>query len=334
MLAVWPRADGGRQLAEESFAAFPHVVVGVTSPYAASLGNSITEWSVRRSRRLLSRQLFEFVGYGANGGDYVCPVGRFEITDLGRGLVIQLSPGIAWLHGDTFSGYDLARRLLGLAQHGREDYRPAWAEACQSVEVSGVDSVTVHFHAPQLAPAALLTISPAEPRADDATVPSLAPYNAQATTPERTTFLLGKEYFARADGQPQGIIEQRFASRVDAVDALRLGEITVVDRLPPWEVNRLKGVTGVSVEPYPVRTVHCLLPNPRSAFLRHRGFRRALVYGINRQKILSEQILERQSLAGCEVVGGPFAKGATLSDSAGYAYDDEIQPCAYSRAWP
>ncbi len=63
--------------------------------------------------------------------------------------------------------------------------------------------------------------------------------------------------------------------------------------------------------------------------MRQRGFRRALVYGINRSKILAEQILKRQTLAGCEVVSAPFSKGAGLSDPAGYAYDDDLQPRSY-----
>ena len=54
-----------------------------------------------------------------------------------------------------------------------------------------------------------------------------------------------------------------------------------------------------------------------------------MVYGINRQKILTDELLKRQPLPGCEVVSGPFSKGAALSDPAGYAYDDEIAPRSY-----
>ena len=32
-MAIWPKAAGGKELAEEAFTAFPHVVVGVTAPY-------------------------------------------------------------------------------------------------------------------------------------------------------------------------------------------------------------------------------------------------------------------------------------------------------------
>ena len=220
------------------------------------------QWSVRRTRRITERELFEFVGYGANGGEYVCPVGRWEATDLGRGMAIEIRPDIPWLQGDLLSGYDVARRLLMLAQRGRPDFLPAWGEVCQSIDVRNVNTVGVHFHEPQLAPAALLTVSLlGSDQEPNVLPPSLVPYVTQASTPERTTFLAGKEYFARTPTEPQGIIEQRFATRTEAAEALRLGVITAVDRLNPWEVDRMKSSPGVIVERYCVPTVHCLLPN-------------------------------------------------------------------------
>ncbi|HVU89991.1 MAG TPA: ABC transporter substrate-binding protein [Pirellulales bacterium] len=326
-MAIWPKADGAKQLAEEAFAAFPHVVVAVTTPYSQQLTEPITDWSVRRTQRILQRDLFEFTGYGADGGEYVCPLGSWEITDLGRGMAINVTPGIAWLRDGKLSGYDLARRLLELAQPGRSDFLPAWAEACRSVEVSGVDRVTVHFREPHLVPAALLTVAPTN--AESGIPPSIVPYTRPEVSGDRLMFRLDKDYFARGPAQPQGIIEQRFATRLEAVEALRVGEVTIVDRLPPWQVGALKSAVGIAVEPYSVPTVHCLVPNLARPFMRNRGFRRALVYGINRPKILSEQILKRQTLAGCEVISAPFSKGTGLSDPAGYAYDDDIPPRPY-----
>jgi tetratricopeptide (TPR) repeat protein len=326
-LAIWPKVEGGKALAEAAFASFPHVVVGVTSPHSTKVTEPMTHWSVRRTQRLFERDLFEFSGYGADGGEYVSPFGTWEITDLGRGMAMNITPGIAWLRDGKLSGGDLARRLLELSQPGRADYLPGWAEACRSIEVSGVDQVLIHFREPQLAPAAQLTIAPTS--AADGVPSSIVPYKVRDASQERTTVVSNPDYFARSPTQPQGIIEQRFGSRVEAAEALRLGEITVVDRLPPWQVGALRGTIGINVEAYSVPTVHCLVPNLAKPFMRNRGFRRALVYGINRPKILAEQILKRQVLPGCEVLSGPFSKGAGLSDPAGYAYDDDVQPRAY-----
>jgi tetratricopeptide (TPR) repeat protein len=329
-MAIWPKAAGGKELAEEAFTTFPHVVVGVTTPYSPGLDEFMVQWSVRRTRRLIARQLFEFTGYGANGGEYQCPVGRWEATDLGRGMAIDIRPDIPWRQGDMLSGYDVARRLLALAQRGRPDFLPAWSEACQSIEVHSVNNVVIHFHEPQLAPAALLTVPfVGSDQESNLLPPSVVPYVVEPSSPERTTFLAGKEYFARTTTEPQGVIEQLYATRADAAEALRLGVITAVDRLNPWQVGSMKSAPGVSVERYCVPTVHCLLPNLTNRFMRQRGLRRALVYGINRPKILTDEILKKQVVPGCEVVSGPFSKGAALSDPAGYAYDDEIVPRSY-----
>ena len=329
-MAIWPKAPGIRELADQAFAKFPHVVVAVTAPYAPKLDEPMTEWSARRTRRLVMRQLFEFTGYGADGGEYECPFGHAEVMDLGRGLMIEVAPHVPWFRGDMLTGYDVARRLLILADPERPGYLPAWGEACQSIDVRAVDRVDIRFHAPQLLAASLLEVSPVADADDPGTIPpSLEPYKPKLPSSQWTAFISNPDYFARTPNVPQAIVEQNFATRSDALNALLHGEVSAVDRLAPWEVGRVKGMPGITVERYAVPTIHCLLPNLARPFMRHRGFRRALVYGIDRQRILAEQVLKRQSLAGCEVVSGPFAKGTGLSDPAGYAYDDEIAPRAY-----
>jgi ABC-type transport system substrate-binding protein len=73
--------------------------------------------------------------------------------------------------------------------------------------------------------------------------------------------------------------------------------------------------------------VHCLIPNMRSELLRKRAFRRALVYGIHRQRILDQ--LTGGELAGCQVISGPFPPGFAFDDPLGYAYDRSIEPRGY-----
>jgi ABC-type transport system substrate-binding protein len=58
-------------------------------------------------------------------------------------------------------------------------------------------------------------------------------------------------------------------------------------------------------------------------------FRRALVYGINRQVILSSELLGNRDLPGCEVISGPFPPGIRDNDPLAYAYDERID----ARSW-
>ncbi|MBI2823161.1 MAG: hypothetical protein HYX69_00565 [Planctomycetia bacterium] len=329
-LVIWPATEGARELAEKAFAALPQIVVGVTTPFAPLLTDPITDWPAQRTRRLVDRRLFEFIGYGANGGEYICPFGRFEITELGRGLSIQIAPNLPWSHENNLTGYDVARRLLALAQRGQPDFRPDWAEAFARVDVRDVYAVDIRLHEAHVLPMALLTVPLASPRRDaDAPPTAGAPYVPRPSTPELATFRLEENYFARTAGQPREIVERRFPTRSAAVDALRKGDVALVDRVPPWDVTALKGDAGLVVEPYCVPALHCLVPNLARPFLAHRAFRRALVYGIDRQRILTEQLLRRQQLPGSLVTSGAFAKGAGLADPMGYAYNDRIEPRPY-----
>ena len=88
---IWPAADSARGVLAELAGRYPLVVVGVLQPAPASISKASTapaassadEWAARRTRRLLARELAEFRGPGADGGEYLCPVGNFETRELG-----------------------------------------------------------------------------------------------------------------------------------------------------------------------------------------------------------------------------------------------------------
>jgi ABC-type transport system substrate-binding protein len=58
-------------------------------------------------------------------------------------------------------------------------------------------------------------------------------------------------------------------------------------------------------------------------------FRRALLYGADRELLLRDGLLGGQSLPGCRVISGPFAAPASSRDDAAYAYDTQIEPRPY-----
>ena len=66
-----------------------------------------------------------------------------------------------------------------------------------------------------------------------------------------------------------------------------------------------------------------------TSFLAERTFRRALLYGINRNDILTGELLEGLESEGCRVLSGPFPAGLELNDPLGYAYDQSIEPRPY-----
>lgn len=317
--AIWPTVEGVRELAISAFEKYPQVTVGVTA-LSDGKGNTITDWASRRTHRLIERQLFEFTGYGANGGEYTCPIGSYEATDLGRGLTINIRPDIPWSKGGPLTGYDVARRLISLTQPTNPDALHDWSLLCESVSVRDVYAVDLRFRASHLLPMALLAVPPTagiESTAD-------APYKLAEMTAEEASFEMRSDYFARQPQQPRGIVEHLYASRAQALDALRKGEVSVIDRLSPADVTELKADPTIVVEPYDVPTMYCLIPNMTRPAMKSRSLRRAIVYAIDRERILNDQILKKQPLSGCMITSGPFAKGVNLSDPQGYAYNEEI----------
>ena len=72
-----------------------------------------------------------------------------------------------------------------------------------------------------------------------------------------------------------------------------------------------------------------LIPNNTQKILDQREFRRALVYGIDRERILNELLLAGSEPPGFKVVSGPFPLGITLRDPVRYGYNDAVNPRPY-----
>lgn len=329
---VWPDLPGARELIEAIHVKHPRVVVGVTVPTASGLPGRLDDWASGRSSRLLYRTLAEFVGPGPEGGTYDCPVGEKEIEEFDNRLSFQIDPDIHWSTGEaTLTGYDVSRRLLAMADPGGPPEGSAWRELLQSVSVDQVYGVKVQLRHRHLRPDALLQtllIPYSQPYDPDVPPPPNGPFHVDEdrSGDGETCYVANSRYFAAGSTQPGEIVERHFARGKDAIAALRRGEIDLLDRVNPWDIATLKRAEGISVEPYAVPRIHCLIPNTNKPLLANRTFRRALVYGIYREAILRKQLSAGLELPGCQVVSGPFPLGVSGGDLIGYAYDENIEP--------
>jgi ABC-type transport system substrate-binding protein len=132
-----------------------------------------------------------------------------------------------------------------------------------------------------------------------------------------------------AAGGLRAVVEQTMTDDEQAVNALVTGAIDLLDRVPPWQIERLRSVKGIRVESYRLPTVHVLIPNMNRPLLAKREFRRALCFGIDRRGIVSSVLLGGKSMAGYEAISGPFPTGTSLSDPIRYAYNNRIAPRSY-----
>lgn len=354
MADIYPDVPGGRELLQEIERRYPLFVVGVMAP-AVDAGDprSLNNWSARRVGRLTRRDLFEFTGYGPEGGQYAFSLGSFEHAQNGKRLVLNIRPGAgpvsavgaspvstvgasgassdaAVAPAASITGYDVARRLLELANPHSPQRLPAWMRLMKSVEVPEVHRVQVDLRTAFVMPEAVLQapLAAIEPSTGDA-----APRGAVYVAAERSDTEIRYAYNPAAPPppgpRPPEVIERPFVYAAEAIAALERGEIDVIDRLFPADALRLQAEGRVRVGAYVMPSLHVLIPNRDKPFTRNVTFRRALLYAINREMILKQGLLSGGEAPGCQVISGPFPVGRSDDDPMGYAYDARRSPRPY-----
>lgn len=320
---VWPPLPEATKFLQELYERYPRIIVGVTLPGGKAPADRMLDWAARRRGRLLHRLLLEYAGPGANGGRYECPLGTVEMTDIGRRLALTLRTGIRWSGGQQLTGFDVARRLLSLADLTRPDADRDWNDLFGGVEVQDMFNVGVDLRWTHVQPLALLE-APLATSGEGALAATVGPYALLETKGNDAYFGASPSYFDARPTQPREVIERYFDDSNVAFEALRQGQIQALDRLSPWQVEKFRAAPEIVVEQYVLPTVHCLLPNRARPFTGHRSFRRALSFAIDREAILNEQLLRGASRPGCQAVSGPFPIGSGFDDPLRYAYNSDV----------
>jgi tetratricopeptide (TPR) repeat protein len=331
MVRIWPNVEGGRELEQELSQLYPLVAVGVLQPALSHDAQRLDNWGARRTGRLVFRDLVEFLGAGPEGGQYEFPLGIIERSDDRRQMIFRLNrmtdPSL------RITGYDLARRLLELADTRSPDYLSAWSSLVTGARVQDVLEVHVDLRRAHVLPEALLRI-PLNP-ARKVNENGLPEGDGAFAVDERSENLVrfsAKEF--TAGGRLAEIVERTFLDSQQALGALRRGDVDILDRLFPADALRLEENQTpddpIQVDSYALPTVHMLVPNvAKNPFLANRDFRRALAFGIDRENILNQELLGGREVYGCRVVSGPFPAGGGEADPLGYAYDAQIRPRPY-----
>ncbi|WP_437204376.1 ABC transporter substrate-binding protein [Planctomicrobium sp. SH664] len=112
------------------------------------------------------------------------------------------------------------------------------------------------------------------------------------------------------------VIEHRYDTPEKAVQALSLGEVSMLPQLPDWIIRRMQGDQAFLKDFFVLKslvpTTHLLQFNPASRPLRNRELRTALSYGVDRERVLRDVILRDPTAAHGKTITTPF-----LSDSPG-----------------
>jgi len=335
-MAIWPELPGVRELARSLHEKHPRVTVGVSEPAVDPVPGSLADGAARRSGRLVYRTLTEFAAAGPDGGQYTCPVGEISTENPLR-LTLRIRPGLRFSSGETtLTGYDVSRRLLAMTDPGDPAFRDDWADLFRRVTVENAYQLDVELRRTHVRPDALLQtvlVPYTTPGAAQQPPVSNGPYRLPSRSGGVLTYVADPHYAAAGERPPREIAERHFFEGAKAIRALRRGEIHVIDRLNPWDLAgdgrrvTIKDVPpeeNISVAPYALPLVHCLIPNLGKPLLSQRTFRRALVYGIHREAIL-EQLGGGRTPPGARLLSGPFPPGQSDVDPIGYACNPTIE---------
>jgi tetratricopeptide (TPR) repeat protein len=311
-LAIWPTLETAPAVLNQIATEFPFVTVGVLEASPHTPTRRIDDWATLRTSRLTQRLIAQEVDFGTEGGVYHSPFGEFSLDESGRDLSFKLNPATADVTVDT-----LSRFLLSMAVPGTPFYRPDFASLLGSVSIEHDSTVAMHLRRVHVRPEAMLQVPPpgAAANLDGA-------YSVAAYAPGQVVFAF-RDAGARASG-PQAIVEQTMTSDEAALSALQVGEVDILDRVPPWQITRLQQIQDVHVSSYKLPTVHVLIPNLKNPLLAKREFRRALCFGIDRKWIVDRILLGGGAMQGYQAISGPFPAGASLNDPSRYGYNDQV----------
>lgn len=331
MFGILRDLEGGRELATKILERFPLVIVAVPSTTNAPHPTALDGWARRRIGTMYYRTLLESRGQGQDGGVYDVVGGRLKVSEDRRTISIEMDPAAIDPLTPPVGVFDLSQRMLDLANPNSSQFAPGWARLFNRVEILGPTQIRVDLRFPHVLPESMAYV-PLVPMDTEGLTPNWI-YEAvpfEATSLERR-YMPKKEILeGNARNWPE-ISEQVFANHLEAVAAIERSDIDVIEQVYPADIPRLRANPELVVERYQLPSLHVLIPNRRTALMGYPAFRRALLYGTNREMILRQVLLGGTPIEGAELVSGPFPIGVDESDPLNYAYDFRLEPIPYEK---
>ncbi|MGI9517496.1 MAG: ABC transporter substrate-binding protein, partial [Pirellulaceae bacterium] len=330
VLYIMPDLPAATETFNQVIDQYPHIFVGVSQASNSQDIRRIEDWAARRVGSLVHRWLMEYNGPGDEGGKYRFPNGSFErIDELGLKFRLRLNPSNLQNGLPPLKSYEVSNRLFDLADMSSDEHYIPWTRILESIEIEDERSVVFTLRKPHVKPEALLPM-PYFTQSDPRSSEFFGRYEPVASSETESAYEFNSRFTKQDNAVFPRIIERLYSNASEATDALLRGELDVVDRVYPGDINRLKRHPMINVRPYLVPTVHMLIPNPRNDFMQSDHFRRALHFGINRELIVGELIAGGGDYNGFQVVSGPFPPGTDDANQLAYAYDPEVKPREFS----
>lgn len=286
-----------------------------------------------RAARLTEVRFFE-VDYADDGSSHYhtrfCD--RWEPLNLGREVQFDLRDSRQpWEAQPVVTAHEIAARIAARLDRSHPEYDERLAACVGSVDVRSPDSFTVRFDRVPVRTEPLLAIpviaAPAgEPAGfagggtNSVVSQAIGGFERIEQTEDRAVY---RRVIAEPDNTRQRHLmelhEHRYPDWSAALQALVRGDVSMLVRPPAWIVELLRSdeetLKAMFVEKMAAPVTHVVQIHPRSRPLRNREYRRALAYGIDRERILAETVLRsRESTLG-RVVNGPLPSSSDANNA-------------------
>jgi peptide/nickel transport system substrate-binding protein len=334
-LRIWPRLPGAEERYVRTFQEVPTLDVGV-----ADVGSPLGPWVHSRADARVWRLLYRPVlasddqeaRQGKRPGQLAAAI---ETSDLGRRWLIRLRPGPLWSDGTRpVSATDVAESLIERSDPHSPSYDARWADLVDRVEIRDETRLELRLnHAPLKAGGWLLgPVGPAHAGIDGRIALS-AKERVLVTNGIYTCYrsdadgleLRSREGSSEAAPRIRRVREIPMPRGLSAVTALRRGDVTLIDHVPPDQVASLAEAPEIQVGQYNKPVVHLIALDGRNPVLRSRALRRGLSYAIDRKGLLEDVVLKHPVNEVDAPADGPFTKGS-------YADAPGVKPLGFNPA--
>ncbi|MCY2967370.1 MAG: ABC transporter substrate-binding protein, partial [Planctomycetota bacterium] len=256
----------------------------------------------------------------------------WEPRDLGHTVHMRLRP---WqMSADSqplLTAFDLSQMFADRILPGNPKYDARLGAMVERVEIDGPFEVSIHLAQVPLRPEVLLAL-PVETRSVDTgdgesdTPASLGsssaafPFLPESSTADTRDY---RRSFQQPDGLPEyhvaEVIERQYPDYESAIQGIMRGDVVFLPRIPLSTIRQLEPRKEYFVQAYALPTTHFLSLNHRRPVLRLRSFRRALVYALDRTRVLQDVFLNEPPGELGRLTSAPWA-------TRSYAYSPVVPP--------
>ncbi len=258
---------------------------------------------------------------------------RWEISGDGKVYTFYLRKNVKWHDGAAFSADDVVATIQALQDPAFPGV-PSLGAFWRKFIVEKVDAQVVRFTLPEvyapfldatsmgILPAKRLAGLKGKALAEDSlndTPIGTGPYRLKDAGDGQLILEANAAYFK---GKPQitQIVFKLYRDQQSLVAALKRGEIMAAARILPEDVAGLKDLPGIALYSGPLAGYNLIFLNQKLPFFQDRATRQALLYALDRPKLIERVVAGQGSLIHSPILPNSWAYYAGIKR---YDYDPE-----------